>query len=368
MQRPDHAEARPGVKTGPLARRAHAEEKTGEREVARPSLRRRGGERVPALREEPAVHEVIHRQREEYAVGVDRGDARLDKVHEIGGEQQRAADGYAAPSEEPPGKGVDERQHRHTEERPGKAPAEGRYAPNRHAQRDQQLAQRGMRDLIGVHAAHMLKSRASVVDLVKIARVEERAFCRHKTLLVGQLAHGPPGEGRAVSAKERKLAQLRRAVGGQPHKARPAGEGQLVPLYERDIILLELADVGKALAVLRQGNRIAARADHAVRHRAGEIIRAAKLKRHALALAEGDGALRRGHAAEMGKGGDGIEQRDEHDGERLAARFSAAFAHAALWQRAASKRRQQAEKARDQQRGQNRENGSQFHVILSVQR
>ena len=169
VQRPDHAEARPGVKTGPLARRAHAEEKTGEREVARPSLRRRGGERVPALREEPAVHEVIHRQREEHAVGVDRGDARLDKVHEIGGEQQRAADGNAAPSEEPPGKGVDERQHRHAEERPGKAPAEGRYAPNRHAKRNQQLAQRGMRDLIGVHAAHMLKSRARVVDLVKIA-------------------------------------------------------------------------------------------------------------------------------------------------------------------------------------------------------
>ena len=176
-----------------------------------------------------------------------------------------------------------------------------------------------MRNLIGVHAAHMLQRRAGVVDLVKIAGVEKARLRGGKRLLVGQLAHRAPRKRRAVGAEKRQLAQFRIAPGGKPDEARAALERKLVPFQQRHVILIKLARVEKALAVVRQGKRIAARADHAVGHRAGDLIFAAKLQRKAFALAQRDGGLRRFHAAEMGKGGDRVKQRDKRDGDPLKA-------------------------------------------------
>ena len=142
-----------------------------------------------------------------------------------------------------------------------------------------------------------------------------------------------------------------------------------MPLQQGNVVLLQLQGVGEADAVLRQAESIAAGADDAVGHGAGEGMRPVQLQRHALAGGEDMGGLRRLAVSQMGEGGQSVEQRDEAQGEDLAGALLAAGLFVQPGREgAALQRRQQTVKEYDQRRGQNRENGSQFHVILSVQR
>lgn len=60
-----------GIKTGPFARGAYAEKQSRKRKV------------VFSAAGDVHIHEKIHEQDEENGVGVDRGKARLRKVHEV---------------------------------------------------------------------------------------------------------------------------------------------------------------------------------------------------------------------------------------------------------------------------------------------
>ena len=127
---PDGRKPRPGVQRGPLARRAQAEEHTGERKVRPRAL-------FPAvlILRDVEIHEPVHEDDEEHRVGVDGGETGLDKMHEVKGENGGAAGGHSlfkhAPAEE-----IQRGQHEDAEQRPGEAPAEGRQPEDPYAQRD----------------------------------------------------------------------------------------------------------------------------------------------------------------------------------------------------------------------------------------
>ena len=141
-------------------------------------------------------------------------------MHEIGRQQQRAAAGHRPPAEELAGKPVDHRQHQHAEERAHEAPAEGRHAEEPDAETEDLLAERRMADLIGPHAAQMLPGGAGVVDLVKVAGVEEIGRVGHQGLLVAEFRDGAAeGQQLARGRDERDLAQLRAVPAGDAHRA-----------------------------------------------------------------------------------------------------------------------------------------------------
>ena len=68
-------------------------------------------------------------------------------------------------------KNVEQRQHQNADKRAGKAPAERGHAEKLDAACDDELAQRRVRDLVGVDALDMLVCGAGVVYLVKVAAV-----------------------------------------------------------------------------------------------------------------------------------------------------------------------------------------------------
>ena len=105
---------------------------------------------------------------EEHGVGVDSGDACLHKVHEIACQHERTRGRYGLAAEEPFGEDVDHRQHQHTEESTREAPAERRHAEERNADRDDDLAERGMRYLVRINAVEVLPCGARMVYLVKV--------------------------------------------------------------------------------------------------------------------------------------------------------------------------------------------------------
>ena len=131
-------------------------------------------------------HEQIHEQYEEHAIGIDRGDARLRKVHRIEREQQHANRRIARLFEQLLDEQIHDRQHEHAEQRPHKAPAERRHAEQLDAQHDEHLAQRRVRRLVGIHVVRELITRARVIDLVEIGAVIIARMLGHGVLLVDQ--------------------------------------------------------------------------------------------------------------------------------------------------------------------------------------
>ena len=117
------------------------------------------------------VHEKVHEQNEEHGVGVYRCDAGLREVHEVKGKYRSAAGGNGHAAEHLLQKNVEQRQHQNADKRAGKAPAERGHAEKLDAACDDELAQRRVRDLVGVDALDMLVCGAGVVYLVKVAAV-----------------------------------------------------------------------------------------------------------------------------------------------------------------------------------------------------
>ena len=174
-QKPDHRKTRPGIEAGPLAGRAQSEADTAQRQRPQPLLR------------DEEVHEQIHQQNKENGIGVDGGDAGLDKVHEVRCHQNRTRRGNQIAAEKLLGKIVQDRQHQHPEQRSGEAPAEGRHAEEPDPKTDDDLPEGRMRDLIGIDAVEMLPRGAGVIDLVKIAGIHEVLPIRAERLFVCKL-------------------------------------------------------------------------------------------------------------------------------------------------------------------------------------
>ena len=159
VDEPYHRKPGSRIDARPLARCTYAEEDARERKL------------TAAAGRDEAVHEQVHQQNEEHSVGVDGGDARLHEVHEVACQHERARGRNGLAAEEPFGEDVDHRQHQHTEESTREAPAERRHAEERNADRDDDLAERGMRYLVRINAVEVLPCGARVVYLVKVCGV-----------------------------------------------------------------------------------------------------------------------------------------------------------------------------------------------------
>ena len=135
---------------------------------------------------QPAVHEVVGHQDEEHAVGVDGGDAGLDQVHEVEGEQGRAAQGHRGFAEQVFQEHVENGHHQHAEQGAHEPPAEGHHAEHGDADGDDELAQGRVGHLVGIDVVQVLVGGAGVVDLVEIGGVHVGVPVRPQLMLVEQ--------------------------------------------------------------------------------------------------------------------------------------------------------------------------------------
>ena len=206
---PYDGETPAGVDAGPLAGRAQAEEEARERKI--PPL--------PSRHEAP--HEEVHEQDEEYRVCVYGRDAGLDKVHEVEGEDDRAADGYLRRAAHALYEIIEYGQHEQAEERAHETPAEGRHAEETDAYADDELAKGRMCYLVGVDVLDVLQRGAGVVDLVEVAAVQIARGLGYELLLVEErggvlvIGKGCRVEHIARSIVDGELGKGERVRGGQ---------------------------------------------------------------------------------------------------------------------------------------------------------
>ena len=238
---PDQRQPRPGVEAGPLAGGAQTEEQAGQGQVPQPVLR------------EEQVHEQIHQQDEEHGIGVDGGDAGLDKMHEVSGKDQGAGSGDRPAAEQLLQKDIHQRQHQHAEEGAREAPAEGSHAEDGDAPGEDDLTQRRVGDLIGIDAVQVLPGGAGVVDFIKIAGVHEGLLFGAETLLIRQ-SRLPAGQGEGLPCP------VQGHYFPQPHVA-GASNAQAAPaeaLLQRHRVPFQhlgvaLAEAGQGLEMLPVG-------------------------------------------------------------------------------------------------------------------
>ena len=180
-QQPQQGQPGPGIHHRPLGGAADAPEQAAQKQgqnIVPQLLPRRDGQ--------PAVHEIVRHQDEEHAVGVDGGDAGLDQVHEVEGEQRRAAQGHRGLAEQVLQEHVEDGHHQHAEQGSHKPPAEGHHAKHHDAQGQNELAQGWVGHLVGVDVVQMLVGGAGVVDLVKIGGVHIGVLVRPQLVFVEQ--------------------------------------------------------------------------------------------------------------------------------------------------------------------------------------
>ena len=173
-----------------------------------------------------------------------------------------------------------------------------------------------MADLIGPEALDVLERRARVIDLVKIGGIVQAVALRDQLLLVGQLPdRRADGQRRALRVPEDRLAQPGLAV--RAADAHVAGalalglQGQAVPLEHGHMVLCEVLRQRRVIrAVVGDLDAVAAHADARVEHQ----LRRALLETEDGALPRhGHEALRRGGIAQIGKGGEGVDPRDQQE-------------------------------------------------------
>ena len=318
VQRPEHAEARPGIQTRPLRGRAHAERNAAGGEMAQ-----------PALCEVP-VQKQVHEQDEQRRKAVDCRNARLRQVHEVKRQQRRTAQGHAVVAEHPAQQVPHQRQHGHAEERAHAAPAEWRHAEERDAEREDLLAERRVRDFIRIHAAQVLIGRARVVDLVKIRAVVVRGRGGHGVRFVtegvrvrgaGDVAHA---DAVTLQAIERELAELhvraRRDADIGRRRGRGVGHFRLEPFEEVGIALRHRAGGREGHAVSRIGEGVLARGQAGVVPDGIDAVHAVERECGALTGLERAKVLRVARGAEPRERGNGIHRRQHRDADPAAAR------------------------------------------------
>ena len=217
---PEHRKPGPGIHACPFAGAPQPEADSAE------------GKSLQAVRHEENSHAEIHQQNKENRIGVNGGNARLHKVHEIGGENNGAAGcGLPAP-EQLFEKNIHCRQHQHAEQRARKPPPEGIHPEQGYPDPDDDLPQRRVGNLIRRHIVQMLPCRAGVIDLVKIAGVEKAVFPADSVLLIADFRHGgTESNAVAVAVKKGGFAEIGRACACNP----PSGylarvrRGKLLP-------------------------------------------------------------------------------------------------------------------------------------------
>ena len=220
----EQGQAHRAVDHRPLAGRADAPHEAGQEQGQCPLAEGGAGGQgqVP-------VHEVVHGQDEEHAVGVDGGDAGLGQVHEVKGKEGGAAEGHNRLAEEVFQEHIEQGDHQHAEEGTHEPPAEGGQAEHADAQADDQLAQGRVGDLVGVDAPDVLVGGAGVVDLIEIGGVVPGGHGGHSLPLVEQ-GRGPlagvgdvaEGDASPVGVVQGQLPQLQPRVAA----VRIAGEAE----------------------------------------------------------------------------------------------------------------------------------------------
>ena len=317
VQRPEHAEARPGIETRPLRGRADAERDAAGGEMAQPPLR------------EVPVQKQVHEQDEQCRKAVDGCDARLRQVHEVERQQRRAAQGHAVVAKHPAQQVPHQRQHGRAEERAHKAPAERRHAEEHDAEREDLLAERRVRDFIRIHAAQLLVGRARVVDLIKIRAVVVRGRGGHGVRFVtegvrirgtGNVAHA---DALALQVIERELAELhvraRRDADIGRRGGRGVGHFRLEPFEEVGIALRHRAGGREGHAVGGIGEGVLARGQAGIVPHGGDGGLALECEHGRFARLERAELLRVARGAKVPERCDGVHRRQHCDRDAAAA-------------------------------------------------
>ena len=317
-QQPQQGKADAGIHHRPLGGAADAPEQSAEEQ-------RQGRLPQPGAcgDGQPAVHIVVGHQNEEHAVGINGGDACLHQMHEVKGEEGGAAGGNGSLAKEILEEHIEDGEHQHTEQRACKAPAEGGHAKEIHAQRDDQLAQRGMGDLIGVDILQMLQSGTGMIDLIEVAGVHvgglggpKIAFVKERLAALGYIA----GDQLFIAVPQSHLAEPQtliaiHIVGGDAEHG--GGEGiefRGAPLEQGVVALIHLngAPVALLVGILQS---IAAGADGGVVGDAVHIHRLGKGEGVAVTLLEHGVGLGCGHVTQTEEGGGGIDDGEQQHGD-----------------------------------------------------
>ena len=294
------------------------------------------------------VHEVVHQQDEEEGVGVDGGQPGLGQMHEVHRQQDGAAGGDGGAAKDILQKQIEQRNHSHPEEGAHKPPAEGGHAKEGNANAHDQLAQRGMGDLVGFNVPQMLIGGAGMIDLVKVGGVLKGDGLRYGVRLVkeGIGAVADP-DTRPALVKEGQLVQLQQAFIGlscNPDIANILGviECDLIPFEQLVVILShgvagavagavgpvvarDLIGVVGVVLPLPQGQPVhavggdlylvLAGAQTGKIPQLGDQVFLRKNKGGLLLVAEIPGVLGGGGGAQVEKGGNGVGDGDEHHGD-----------------------------------------------------
>ena len=317
VQRPEHAEARPGIETRPLRGRADAERDAAGGEVAQPPLR------------EVPVQKQVHEQDEKCRKAVDRRNARLRQVHEVERQQRRAAQGHAVVAEHPAQQIPHQRQHGHAEERAHEAPAERRHAEEHDAEREDLLAERRVRDFIRIHAAQVLIGRARVVDLIKIRAVVVRGRGGHGVRFVAERVRarragdGAHADAAALRVVECELAELHERARRDAHIGRRCGRSvghfRLKPLEEVGVALRHRAGGREGHAVGRIGEGVFAGRQTGVVPHGGNFTLALEREHGGFPRLERAELLWVARRAEAKERCDGVHRRQNRDAKPAAA-------------------------------------------------
>ena len=142
-------------------------------------------------------------------------------MHEVEGEQGRAAQGHRGFAKQVFQEHVEYGRHQHTKQGAHEPPASGDHAEYGDADGEDQLAQGRVGYLVGIHVVQVLQRRAGVVDLVEIGRVHIGGLIGPQAVLVKQGLDAlvrlvGDGQGRSLIPQ----GQL-----GQPQPLLPGGAG-----------------------------------------------------------------------------------------------------------------------------------------------
>ena len=247
-------------------------------------------------------------------------------MHEIEGEQGGPAESNCGFAEQIFQENIQDGDHQHTAQGAHKAPAEWVQAEQAYAQTDNNFAQRGMGNFVGVYAANVLEGGADVIDLVKVGAVGPVEGFGHRVLFVKQ--RGGVGIGRkndpvAIRVKENQFAQFDLSLVAQGGQAKVFARqllvfGQLgiLPVKQTRIGLIQLHafpidSVGRVFQNVGTGPKSAVIAYTAQ----GDGLRCGEGDSFpVLHIQEGLGI---GGAAQIPEGGQGINHRQQDQGQSI---------------------------------------------------
>ncbi len=247
-------------------------------------------------------------------------------MHEIKGEQSRAAQGHHRFAEQILQEHIQQGHHQHAHQSTHKPPAKGSHAKQLDTQGDDQLAQRRVGDLIGSDAPEVFQSGAGVVNFIEIGAVGPAGGIGRQLLLVEQSRRVLPIGDRdqcPCLIKQGQLSQLQLLLGGGGAQAKiPAGQCRVLrqlglpPVEQVGVVLLQL-QTGPVLPVLRDFQGVCTRPKAGVKLHPAHGHGVLRGEDDALSVLELQPALRGRQVAQAPKSADCVDGGQQQQGQRI---------------------------------------------------